>query len=195
VAPHHRWPAHIHDVKRAIGWAKVNVTRYGGDPGFVAISGCSAGGHLAALAGLAANDPTIQPGFEKADTRVDAVVSLYGRYDWESREGTERGQFMDFLEGVVVQQRQSHDPRLFQAASPIARVHAGAPPFFVIHGVADSIIPVAQTREFVSALRAVSHSTVAYAELPGAQHGFDLLANVRTDATVHFIERFLASVR
>ena len=57
-------------------------------------------------------------------------------------------------------------------ASPLARVHAGAPPSFVIHGTFDSLSPVGQARAFVSALRAAG-APVADAELPAAQHAFD----------------------
>ena len=63
-----------------IAWARASVAGYGGDPEFIAIAGCSAGGHLASLAALA-DDPEFG-----GDTAVDAVVSLYGRYDWEDRE-------------------------------------------------------------------------------------------------------------
>ena len=195
VAPHHPWPAHIEDVKRAIAWAKQHATRYGGNPEFLAVAGSSAGGHLASLAALTANDPAFQPGFEQADTSINAVVSLYGRYDWESREGAERARFMNFLERVVVQRRQRDCPATFAAASPLARVHAGAPPFLVIHGDADTIIPVAQARAFVEALRRVSSSPVAYAELPDAQHAFDMMYNIRTANTVDAVERFLVHTR
>ncbi len=60
VAPHHTWPSHITDVKTAIAWARANVDKFGGDRNFVTIGGTSAGGHLAALAGLTANDPEMQ---------------------------------------------------------------------------------------------------------------------------------------
>lgn len=195
VAPHNPWPAHIHDVKRAIAWARTRSGEYGGDTGFVAVSGCSAGGHLATLAGLTANDPGYQPDLPDADTSVDAVVSIYGRYDWEGRAGEERASFMAFLERVVVQRRQVCVPEVYRAASPLARVHADAPPFLVIHGVKDTIIPVAQAREFVAALRAVSRAAVAYAELPGAQHAFDLIDNQRTASTADAVARFLHAVR
>jgi dipeptidyl aminopeptidase/acylaminoacyl peptidase len=74
-------------------------------------------------------------------------------------------------------------------------VHADAPPFLVIHGSADSIIPVAQARAFVDALRRVSTSPVAYAELPDAQHAFDMMYNIRTAHTVDAVERFLDLAR
>ena len=57
VSPHNRWPQHITDVKTAIAWARANVDRFGGDRNFVAIAGCSAGGHLSALAGSDAQRP------------------------------------------------------------------------------------------------------------------------------------------
>ena len=90
VSPRHTWPDHIVDVKRALAWVKENIAEFGGDPNFVAISGGSAGGHLAALATLTPNDPQYQPGFADADTSVVAAVPVYGRYDWDSTEGAGR---------------------------------------------------------------------------------------------------------
>lgn len=195
VAPRHRWPGHIQDVKRAIAWTRKHVAGYGGDPGFLALAGCSAGGHLASLAGLSANDRDFQAGVTEADTSVDAVVSIYGRYDWQDRRGEERAAFMNFLERVVVQRAQAAEPDTFRAASPLARVGPDAPPFLVIHGTADTIIPVEQAQQFVAALRDVSRAPVAYAELPAAQHGFDLLNNDRTAQTAVAVECFLRAVR
>ena len=75
VSPNNRWPQHIADVKTAIAWARANVDRFGGDRDFVAIAGCSAGGHLAALAGLTIGDPEYQEHLPAdSDTSVDAVV-------------------------------------------------------------------------------------------------------------------------
>ncbi|MCW2691104.1 MAG: hypothetical protein JWR37_5994, partial [Mycobacterium sp.] len=98
VSPRHTWPDHIADVKRALAWIKENIAEYGGDPDFVAITGGSAGGHLAALAALTPNDPEFQPGFEDADTSVVAAVPIYGRYDWFSKEGPGRKEFIAFLQ-------------------------------------------------------------------------------------------------
>jgi acetyl esterase/lipase len=102
VAPLHTWPDHIIDVKRALAWVKHNIATYGGDPDFVAITGGSAGGHIAALAALTPNDPRFQPGFEDADTSVVAAVPIYGRYDWFSTDGEGRAEFVKFLEKLVV---------------------------------------------------------------------------------------------
>lgn len=195
VAPHHRWPRHIHDVKTAIAWARANVDKFGGDRNFVAVAGCSAGGHLSSLAGLTANDPKFQAELpDGSDTSVDAVVGIYGRYDWEDRSTPERVRFVDFLERVVVGRRIDRNPDVFRDASPIARVHGNAPPFLVIHVSRDSVIPVEQARSFVERLRGVSRSLVGYVELPGAGHGFDLLDGARTGPTVHAVSLFLNQV-
>ena len=87
------------------------------------------------------------------------------------------------------------DPERFRAASPTHRVHADAPPFLVIHGERDTLVPVADARRFVAELRAVSQNPVLYAELAGAEHAFDLGPSVRTARVVEAIERFLATVR
>jgi acetyl esterase/lipase len=195
VAPHHRWPAHITDVKTAIAWARANVDKFGGDRNFVAIAGSSAGGHLAALAGLTVNDPEMQDELpEGSDTSVDAVVGIYGRYDWEDRSTVERVRFMDFLEKVVVKRKASKHPDIYRNASPMARVHSEAPPFLVIHGSGDSVIPVEQARSFVERLRGVSRSAVSYVELPGAGHAFDMIDGARTGSMSTAIGLFLNQI-
>ena len=72
-----KWPDHISDVKRAIGWVKRNIEQYGGDAGHIVIAGGSAGGHLASLAALTPNFPAFQPGFEDSDTTVQVSLELY----------------------------------------------------------------------------------------------------------------------
>jgi dipeptidyl aminopeptidase/acylaminoacyl peptidase len=125
---------------------------------------------------------------------VDAVVGIYGRYDWEDRSTAERARFMDFLERVVVNHKHSRHPEIFRKASPIARVHSDAPPFLVVHGSGDTVIPVEQARSFVERLRSISHSVVSYVELPGAGHGFDVTDGARTGTVVTAIGLFLNQI-
>ena len=194
VSPVHTWPDHIVDVKRALFWIKKHIAGYGGDPNFVAISGGSAGGHLAALAALTAGDPKFQPGFEDADTSVVAAVPIYGRYDWYSTHGEGRREFVGLLEKFVVKKKLSTHRDVFIDASPIQQLRADAPPFFVLHGQDDSLIPVGEAQEFVDELRAVSKSPVAYAELPNAQHAFDIFGSPRAHQSAEAVARFLSWV-
>ena len=196
LSPHATFPDHLIDVKRALAWIKQPGTSYGTDPDFVVVTGGSAGGHLATLVALTANDPEYQPGFEDVDTTVQACVSFYGVYDFLDRHG-ERGKasMAPFLQRLVMKSSPVADREQWERASPITRVHADAPPFFVIHGTHDSLAYVEDTRHFVRALRAVSRQPVVYAELPGAQHAFDVFHSTRSAYAVEAVTRFVEGVR
>src|SRR5581483_2830224 len=194
ISPRHPWPAHLLDVKRALAWVKANIAEHGGDPSFIAVTGGSAGGHLAALAALTPHDRSLQPEFENVDLRVAAAIPIYGRYDWVTLDGRGRRELMAGVQRFIVQARIEEALEVFQAASPLLRVNADAPPFFVIHGDADSLIPVEEARAFVTALRGVSRSPVAYAELPGAQHAFEVFNSPRARNTAQAVHRFLGAV-
>ncbi len=133
------------------------------------VAGSSAGGHLASLAAFTANDPAFQPGFEDVDTSVVAAISLYANY------------------GPI----ESRGP----PSSPLAYIRADAPPFFVAHGTLDTIVIVDDARAFVDQLRSTSANPVVYAELPGAQHSFDLVHSLRFEAVVDAVEGFASYVR
>ncbi|BBX19221.1 esterase [Mycolicibacterium duvalii] len=196
VSPRHSWPDHIVDVKRALAWIKENIADYGGDPDFVAVSGGSAGGHLTSLVALTADDPQYQPGFEDADTSVVAAVPVYGRYDWVSARGSGRREFIAFLQRLVVKKPITSNRQIYADASPLYRVRPDAPPFFILHGQDDSIIPVPEGREFAEALQEVSTGPVVYAEIPHAQHAFDFYyGSPRAHYTAQAIEEFLSWVQ
>lgn len=192
LSPAHSFPAHIIDVKKAIAWIRDNIADYGGNADFIAITGGSAGGHLSALAALSGNDPAYQPGFEQADTRVDAAVPVYGVYDFLDHSGLKhnvalRGFLQDKIMGCTAEQ----DPELWRQASPVLRVNADAPPFYVIHGQNDVMTAPEEAAIFVDKLRSVSGNAVAYAELPGAQHAFDVMHSIRTDYMANHVTAFL----
>ena len=198
LSPKASWPDHIVDVKRALAWVKEHVGEYGGDPEFIAISGGSAGGHLCALAALTAGDPSFQPGFEDADTSVQAAVPFYGVMDLTSDpEGSAvfGPGLVKMLEKTVMKVKESEHPEVFRDASPTYRVQPDAPPFFVLQGTNDTLVPVETARRFVERLRAVSRSPVAYAEFPLAQHAFDVLASLRTQASTSAVGDFLDGAR
>ncbi len=192
-SPRKAWPAHIIDVKRALAWVRENIADYGGDPNFIAVTGGSAGGHLASLAALTANDQRLQPGFEDADTTVQAAAPYYGVYDLTD-VGKMHEMMLPFLEHFVMQARYADDPELFESASPISHVHRKAPPFFVLHGESDSVIPSVQAQAFCTALRDAGAPTVCYAELPNAHHAFDMVATVRSRLTADAVADFLGVV-
>ena len=190
LSPKATWPEHLVALKRAIAWTRTNIADYGGDPSFIAITGGSAGGHLAALAALTANDAVYQPGFERADTAVQACIPFYGAYDLANTLGTKSGQRrIDYFLARTVFKTTDREP--IESATPLLQVRPDAPPFFVIHGAHDSLVPVVEARAFVERLRAVSPEPVVYAELPGAQHAFDVFHSIRSAHVIRGVERFL----
>jgi acetyl esterase/lipase len=194
LSPRATWPDHIVDVKAAIAWVREHGPEYGADPGFLVLTGGSAGGHLVSLAALTANDPSYQPGFEEADTSVQGCVPYYGVYDIALETGTRAAKVRHrtLMTRLVM---KTTDEEAFRSASPIARVHADAPPFLVIHGRNDTLVPVQEARLLVERLREVSPGPVLYLELPGTQHAFDVFPSVRSDAVVRAVARFLEALR
>jgi acetyl esterase/lipase len=194
LSPKATWPDHLIAIKQSLAWIRANIADYGGDPSYVVVTGGSAGGHLAAMVALTANDPQYQPGFEDVDTSVRACVPFYGVYDLANLLGTRAGEreYKHFLAPTLF---KSTDRDVARSASPLALVRADAPPFFIIHGSKDSLVNVAEARELARRLGETSDSVVAYAELPGAQHAFDVFASIRSAHVIRAVERFLRVVQ
>jgi acetyl esterase/lipase len=188
LSPEATFPEHLIGVKRAIAWAREEGAGYGIDGSRIAISGGSSGAHLAALAALTARNRDLQTGFEKVDVGVVACLPFYGIYDLLVRNPTRYD--WPFIAQTVMKKRASEDPHLYSLGSPIDQVHADAPPFFVIHGEFDSIVLPAESEHFVEALRQAGADT-SYFEVPGAQHGFDAVASLRTRAVAALCTEWL----
>jgi acetyl esterase/lipase len=193
LSPKHKAPAHLVDAKKALVWIREHAAEYDADPNFVAVIGNSAGGHLCALMALTENDPEFQPGFEDADTSVQAAVPFYGVYDMSDREELYgNNQFLRFIESAVLGATVVDAPDRFAAYSPLDQVHESAPPMMVVHGSRDVLVPVQGARTFATKLKAISKNPVIYAELEGAQHAFDVFTSPRTVRTVEWVQQFLA---
>jgi acetyl esterase/lipase len=164
---------HLADLGTVLSWVRWHADDHGGDPARIVLAGSSAGAHMSSIAAL---DPSL-PQLRQAQSapaelparRVEAVVCLYGYYGHYYGLGPE------------------HDP----SSSPVEQVRAEAPPFFVAHGDHDTYVPVSGARDFVEKLKAVSRGIVVYAELPGAQHSFDLFRSPRFESVVDAVEAFL----
>jgi acetyl esterase/lipase len=142
---------------------------------------------------LTPNDPAFQPGFEDVDTTVQAAVPHYGVYDLAGASGLRNVQLMrdEFLAKHVMQTSYADAPEVYEAASPLLRVTADAPDFFVLHGRNDTLVGVDQARQLVARLKETSKRTVVYAELPHAQHAFDVFPSIRSQHIVRAIDRYL----
>jgi acetyl esterase/lipase len=189
LSPAATFPDHLIGVKRALAWIRSEAGVLGLDPDRIAIGGGSAGGHLAALAALTANRPELQPGFEDADTSVKGCVPMYAIFDFLNRNGARWD--WPLIPRDVMKSRPHEDPEGYALASPLDQVGPHAPPFLVIHGGNDSLVPPREAHIFVAALRGVSTQPVEYLEVIGAQHAFDAISSPRTRAVTTRILAFL----
>ena len=190
LAPRDAYPAQIIDVKKAIAWVKQNIAEHGGDPSFIVVTGGSAGGHLSLLAGLTPGHADWQQGFEGVDTAVQGVLAMYPVVDLTNRHGIRQQDRMDsFITRRIVQQTREAVPHVFEDGSPFTWIHregvaAAAPPFCIVQGTHDSLVWVEEVRRFVAELNPLTSHPLVYAELPGAQHAFEILHSPRTS---HFL--------
>jgi acetyl esterase/lipase len=192
------FPAQLHDAKAAVRWLRRHAGELGIDAERVGIAGESAGGHLAALVGLTADRPDLDGdvGVVGHSSAVDAVVDWYGVSSAETMP-----RFAPPPEVAAVLPPEALVPPLDvlldgvdaatrESVSPVAHVHAGAPPFLLLHGTADSVVPYAQSELLADALRTVG-ADVRLEPVPGAQHGWDGCPDA--DAIVQRSVEFLAA--
>jgi acetyl esterase/lipase len=168
LAPYARFADPLIDAKQVIAWARRHAGDYGGDATRVYVAGSSAGGHIATMCALTPNHDQFDAaaGTQDIDTSVVGVISLYGFYG-------------------------SPDTQPELASSPHDYLNPAAPPMFIAHGDIDTLVLVDDTRAFARDLDNVSSNPVVYAELHGAQHGFDLFRSPRFEAVVDAIEVFI----
>lgn len=193
LSPTAGYPAHQIDCKSAISWIRREGNKYGMNPNFIAVTGGSAGGHLAALTALTPNDPVFQPN-DDTDTTVQACIPMFGVFDMLSRfdQNPASGVFDEFLvQQIFHMERTEENMPAWDHYSPIKHVSENAPPFLMLHGTNDSIVAISESRVFNDTLSEVSKQPVVFAELEGADHGFEFLHSPRTEYVINTAHEFL----
>jgi acetyl esterase/lipase len=168
------FPAQIHDVKAAVRWLRANAAAYGVDPDRIGIWGDSAGGHLAAL--LALTDGVVEldgdGGWSGTASSVQAVVARCAPTDFLDPVWPDDDEVLTKLFGGPLSTRVE----LRRLASPVHHARAGAPPFLLVHGDADEVVPYPQATGLAAAL--AGHGVdVRLHTVSGGHH------NMRADAT------------
>ena len=179
LAPQYTWPAQIEDCKTAVRWLRANAARYHLDPKRIGVFGTSAGGHLAAMLGTTANHPEfegLQLGNPQFSSSVKAVIDFYGPTDLTKIEDQKLPCFpflngdspylpLSLLLGCPIQQCLDKAA----TANPINYVSAGDPPFLIMQGLLDCLVPWRQSQMLYDALKQNSVDATLVL-LPTAQH-------------------------
>ncbi|MBW8190386.1 alpha/beta hydrolase [Neiella marina] len=167
LAPDHPFPAAVEDVKVGVRFLKAHAEQYGVNPNQIIALGSSAGGHLAAMLGATGNDDSFSTHglWDDVDSSVMLAVTFSGpNAEFDSQFADQWSSITKFLGG-----KASSRPDIAKAAMPISYLDANDPPFFVVHGNADNIVPVSMGRTFVEGLKSagVEHR---YIEIEGGTH-------------------------
>ena len=158
------WPAQIHDCKAAIRWIRANADKYGVDADKIGVWGSSAGGHLVSLLGTSGDVAELEGnnGSPGVSSRVSCVVDYCGPADFPSFEHhAVRLLFGGSREGQEEEVKQ---------ASPITHVTKDDPPFLVVHGSEDGVVPISQAEKFSAALKKAGVD-VTFIRIEGGGHG------------------------
>ena len=170
LAPEWPWPAQIVDAKCAIRYLRASAAFLHIDPSRIGVMGDSAGGQLAAMTGLAGPSAGFDVGqYTDQSSKVEAVVDEYGPTDLAAPDWLS-SPIAPVTDKAVFGVSPGGDPAPLVAASPVTYVAPGAPPFLVIQGSADQIVPPSQSIELVRRLTA-AHDQARLVMVKGAGHG------------------------
>ena len=176
-----KFPAQIQDCQAAIRWLRAHAKQYHFDTEHVGVIGGSAGGHLSALVGTSGGKKAFAPigGNEDQSDRVQAVCDIFGPADFSTvvQQAAEDknvknifafntpGDPYSGLIGTKLDDKPKAD-----AVSPVHYVSKDTPPFLILHGTYDALVPLAQSEEMAAALKDKGVE-VWLQKLPGSGHG------------------------
>ena len=175
LSPVATFPAQIHDCKAAIRWLRAHAEKYGIDPERIAVWGSSAGGHLVAMVGTSGDVEELEGslGHPRESSRVQAVVDYFGPTTFTKMDAAGSSMVHDDAkspESLLVGGAIQEHPELVRRADPITYVTSDDPPFLIVHGDKDPLVPHNQSELLAAALKenGVEHT---FRTAKGGGHG------------------------
>ena len=208
VCPNHRastearWPAQCHDIKAALRFIRGNAERFHLDTKFVAVSGFSSGGHLAAMMGATTGTKTAKVGnidvdlegnlgaYTNASSTVDAVIDWSGPIDMRRMDCAGKRDIETTPEEVLLGAKMEGNDDLYRTLSPMTYLDKKDAPTVIFHGKKDNVVPFCQGHEYYNSLLDNGVQVRFYQEEEGG-HGFKLY----TAQNLNNMIEFLAKVR
>ncbi len=186
------FPEHLIDVKRALNWIRENADFHSLDKNFIISKGGSSGAHLASLMALTQNQSEFQPGFEKEDTSIQGCVSISGVFEFFGPfdEKTPFPAKANILKKVCGG-RPNEEPVCYKKITPANWISIDTPPFLILQGETDALIPIEETKKFWKILKYKKIKSSAFLNLPLVHHGFDIFPTLTEQCIIPIIENFL----
>jgi acetyl esterase/lipase len=166
-----RHPAQVDDVRRAVRWVRAHAGEIGVDPDRLGAFGHSAGGHLAAILGTTEARGTGDPALKDVSSRVRCVVDCCGPTDFTDESSPPVGPSIAWMVPNLFGKTRLEAPDAYRDASPVSHVDSRSAPTLIIHGNADDIVPLDQSRKLRDAL-VKAGVEVKLVELEGEGHLF-----------------------
>ena len=159
LAPKHRFPACVEDCKAAVRWLRANAGKYHIDPDRIGVVGLSAGGHLACMLGVTTPSDGLDGTGDNGgkSSQVQAVVAMSAPTDLTSSELWTPNVLKHTLEPLLGGPPATNLD-LYRKASPARYRPTTPPPFLLIHGSADTRVPIQQMRAFSDMLKSCNGS-------------------------------------
>ena len=169
ASPRFRHPAHLEDAQRAVRFVRYHAEELGIDPDRIGAMGGSSGGHLVSLLGVldGYGAPEDASPVNRESAKVQVVVARAAPTDLTLSSPRAVHPLFGFRRS---ERTDSVEHRRFVAASPVTHVTADDPPFLLIHGDADDVVPYENAEAMKAALERADVA-VELLRIPGAGHG------------------------
>jgi acetyl esterase/lipase len=194
---HAAFPAQIEDCKAAVRWLRANAKAHNLDPDRIGVWGASSGGHLVALLGTSGGVKELEGSGENSDqsSRVQAVVDFFGPTDFLQMDAhAVPGAFLkhdpaDSPESKLIGGAIQENTEKAGRANPVRYVTKESPPFLIVHGENDPLVPIHQSQLLYDALKQAKVDVTFY-RIAGAGHGSPEFNTAMMQAAVHaFFDR------
>jgi acetyl esterase/lipase len=197
-----KWPAQSFDCKAAVRFLRANAGKYNIDPERFGIGGDSSGGHLASFVGTSGDVKEMEGdlGVTGVSSRVQAVVDLFGPTDFTLMDEQNGGRGLqhntrnspesNLLGGPLLEMKEAA-----KTANPLTYIDKNDPPFLILHGDNDQLVPLEQSVILAKALIDAGVE-VTMQTLRGAGHGTPHFYNAESQRLVlEFLDRKLKPVK
>jgi acetyl esterase/lipase len=207
VCPNHRssidaqWPAQIQDIRAVVRFVRGEAKKYKFDPSFIATSGFSSGGHLAAITATTSGMKIATVGTITLDLEgtigkytdqsscVNAASVWSGPVDLTAMDcGEHMTMGENSPEDVLLKSKLDKEPDKYRSLSAVEYIDPKDPPIIIFHGEKDNVVPCCQGKKFYELLKASGVTTEA-TFVPEGGHGMGMYSEENLQKMVRFLNK------